>query len=560
MELLIVIFPLVIFLVGAYSVPKKSFEHPDDFYIAYKKVGSVPFSSSSIAYAFQVSTIYPFLLWSASNLVFVPAVNSICWGVGILLFYLSYSKIKPFIGTDQTLHGFLGSTYGPSVRMMASVLTIVGFTGYVIAETYFGSRILLSLVSDENIFYFLVFFVILYVFSYVSYGGQLSSIRTDQLQLIISYIGIFGLMIYFFYLLVIHHSVISATLFFGLIILLIFPPTILALRRLRFIQFSPEPSVLNSIINRTLNVLITIFFVALFALAIAKFASSKIELDFTGILTLKGFGISGLIALTILPLSWQFVDMTNWQRLLSVKPPAEQPDSLDKEIKRGLRVYAIESPFTWLIFLFFGMLASTTISGLNAQDLLIDIPKSLISSSSYLERFLGYSFIISILSVMISTVDSFIVGIIFTFVYDTYKPTRVLIDSRNLEDIKRNYTKIISAGNIFGILITTLGIALFVWFAKNIPSGGDFFINLLLTFYTAQLSFFPLIFGVLFIKKIPSTSWAMTSLISGAVIGISSGIYTIFFNQEYVWFPIILSFVTSGIAFSIGILSSSNVK
>jgi len=397
MELLIILIPLVIFLVGAYSVPKRSFEHPDDFFIAYKKVGSTPFSSSSIAYAFQASTVYPFLLWSASNLLFVPAVNSICWGIGILLFYFSYSKIKPFIGSDQTLHGFLGSKYGPSVRMMASILTIVGFAGYVIAETYFGSRVLLSLISDENVFYIMVFFVIIYVFSYVSYGGQLSSIRTDQLQLIISYIGIFGLMIYFFYLLVTRSSVISTPLFLGLIIVLIFSPAILILRRFRFIQFSPEPSKLNSVINITLNTSITLSFVALFVLALVKLASLNVQFNFSGLLSLERFGVSGLLSLIILPLCWQFVDITNWQRLLSVKPQTQQPDSLDKEIKRGLRIYAIESPFTWLIFLFFGMLATTTVSGLTPQDLLIGIPKLLISSGSVLERLLGYSFITSVL-------------------------------------------------------------------------------------------------------------------------------------------------------------------
>ena len=167
--------------------------------------------------------------------------------------------------------------------------------------------------------------------------------------------------------------------------------------------------------------------------------SSNIQLDFAGFFSLEGFGISGLLALIILPLCWQFADITNWQRLLSVKPLTQKPDSLDKEIKRGLRIYAFESPFTWLIFLFFGILASTTLSGLKPQDFLIEIPKLLISSSSLFERLLGYSFIISIISVMLSTVDSFIVGIIFTFVYDTHRPTRQLLDGNKKDEIKKNY-------------------------------------------------------------------------------------------------------------------------
>ena len=53
--------PLLIYVVGALSVARKDLTHPDDFFVAFKKIGVTAFSSSSIAYAFQVSTIYPFL-------------------------------------------------------------------------------------------------------------------------------------------------------------------------------------------------------------------------------------------------------------------------------------------------------------------------------------------------------------------------------------------------------------------------------------------------------------------------------------------------------------------
>jgi len=62
---LIILIPLLIYVIGAFSVKQKDLSHPDDFFVAYKKVGVTAFSSSSVAYAFQVSTIYPFLLWGA---------------------------------------------------------------------------------------------------------------------------------------------------------------------------------------------------------------------------------------------------------------------------------------------------------------------------------------------------------------------------------------------------------------------------------------------------------------------------------------------------------------
>ena len=66
MGILIVLIPLLIYLFAALSVKKDIIKHPDDYFSAFKKVGKTEFTSSSIAYGFQVSTIYPFLFWGAS--------------------------------------------------------------------------------------------------------------------------------------------------------------------------------------------------------------------------------------------------------------------------------------------------------------------------------------------------------------------------------------------------------------------------------------------------------------------------------------------------------------
>lgn len=188
--ILVIALPLTVYVLGALSVAPSDIKHPDDFFVAYKRVGTTAFSSSSIAYAFQMSTIYPFVAWGASHFYFVPAVNTICWGLGIWIFYGCFERYKQFIGTDLTLHGFLGQHYGTKIRQIASWLTIIGFLGFAISETYFGSKVLLSLISDKSFwFYALILGAMLLVFGYIAYGGQISSLRTDQLQLMISYIG-----------------------------------------------------------------------------------------------------------------------------------------------------------------------------------------------------------------------------------------------------------------------------------------------------------------------------------------------------------------------------------
>lgn len=555
--LIAILIPLLIYIIGAFSVRRKNLAHPDDFFVAYKRVGETAFSSSSIAYAFQVSTIYPFLLWGASKFYFVPLVNTICWGLGIFLFYLCYNRYNQFVGKDITLHGFLGEQYGKSVRIVASYLTIIAFLGFTISETYFGSKVLISIIDDKNYFYGVIIVSIFFVYGYIAYGGQVSSLRTDQLQLIISYIGVFGLILYFIYLILNYGIHISATLSLGFILLSLYALSILIFRRFQFIKLNEKDSRADNLLNKILNALVGLFFCVVVGMSLFAFFKTRNVADVpeTNFFNIEGFGIAGLLSLIILPLCFQFVDLSNWQRLLSVKPDDQNNiKGLNKRIKKGLLTYALESPFTWLIFVFFGLLAITSLPHFTFQDLLIDIPKNLIHSKSILEEVLGYAFIVSVLAIMLSTVDSFIMGIIFTYVYDSNSTTRKLLDSKNTKTITSNYKLITNKGRLFGFIAISFGLLFFIVFDKSILNGGEMFINLLLTFYSAQISFFPLIFGILFLKRYPNYVWANASMIVSATVSVGIGVYAVISKPEWAWYPILICFFTSFIIYLLGVV------
>jgi len=553
--IIIILVPLVIYLSAAFSVARKNIQNPDDFFVAFKKVGVTAFSSSSVAYNFQVSTIYPFLLWGVSNIYLIPTVNTLCVGLGILLFWVCYPKYKYFIGKDITLHGILGEKYGNVVRVIASYMTITAFLGFAISETYFGSKVMLSFIDSKNIAYIIICGVLILVYVYIAYGGQVSSIRTDQLQLIISYIGVFGLMLYFLYLVIINVNEIPVILSWGLLVLSIYIIIVFILRKFRFIKFSEDNDAINNLINRSLNALVVITFSLLLICSVYVFLTKKQVVDPKPFFNLEGFGICGLLSLTFLPLSFQFVDLSNWQRLLSVKSDDELDDTgLEKNIKRGLLTYAFESPFTWIIFIFFGLLTITALPHFTFQDLLIDIPKRLINSTNPIQEILGYVFILSIVSIMLSTIDSFLMGIIFTFVYDSYPKTRMMLDRKDEQLKIQNHRSIINTGKLFGIIAIISGVVLFVVFDKTILNGGEMFINLLLSFYAAQLGFLPHILGILFLKRHPSTPWAIASMLVGSISGIGMGIFAVVAKPEWAWYPILICLSLSFGIYFLGLL------
>ncbi len=547
MGILIIVIPLSIYLIAALTVKKSEVKHPDDYFAAFKRVGKTEFASSSIAYGFQVSTIYPFLFWGAAMFLFVPFVNAIFMGIGIILFYLSYNKISRFLGSGKTLPGLIGESYGKGAGIISSLLTIVGFIGYIIAELWFGSRILLSVFPNNNWIYISCFVFVIFIAFYLFKAGQISSIKTDQLQLVFTYVGVFGIIVYLLYLLFSKGTFINGPLTWGLIIISILTPIILFIRKARFISF-------NTTINKIINTIITIFFISILILSFLILCKNQKNFLIQDLLNLEGFGYAGLISLMILPLSWQFVDLTNWQRLLSVKT-TNNNQVINNNIKKGLINFSIESPFTWILFIVLGLLITASFPNWSFEDILIGFPTELINSNILLEQVLGYAFVVSIISIMLSTIDSFIMGISFTYTYDLNPMSKKLLEGKINQSTT---TQILKQGKYFGFIVVLISLVLFVFFDNNIKGGGELFINLLLTFYSSTLAFLPLVIGIIFFKIKPSNFWAVMSMLIGALCGIGIGVYAVLYNPTYAWYPIIICITLSFIIYFIGYIIKRN--
>lgn len=546
MGILIVLIPLLIYLYAALRLKKSEINHPDDYFAAFRKVGRSEFTSSSIAYGFQVSTIYPYLFWGASLFLFVPFINALFWCFGILLFYLNFDKIQKYLGSGKTLPGLIGDAYGERARQISSILTVIGFIGYIIAELWFGSRVLLAIFPSNIWVYSSIFIFIVFIGVYLFRSGQISSIITDQLQLSFTYFGIFGIIIYLLYISFTNSSELDGFLFWGLVIITILIPGILYLRKFKFVSFDSKA-------DKAINVLIVLSFILIGGFAIINLFSGGYDFSISDFINLEGFGYAGLISMMLLPLLWQFVDLTNWQRLLSVKH-SENKEGVNQDIKKGLLNFSIESPFTWVLFIIFGVLISTSLPEWTFTDILIDFPAQLIASELLIENIFGYIFILSIISIMLSTVDSFIMGISFTYVYDLNRESKNLIESDN--SIISNSNEIIKKGKVFSFSSVIIAVFLFIFFDNYVMGGGDLFINLLLTFYTASLSFFPLVFGFIFLRNKPNSVWANASMIIGALCGICLGVISVLYMPSIAWYPILTTVIISSSIYLIGYIKN----
>jgi hypothetical protein len=159
--------PLIAYVWAAMSTPRSKVSTLAGFFTAYKQVGAAPFANSSLAYAFQVATLFPFLYWGVGGQILPAIVNALFWGVGIFLFRAAFKSIAQRLDGSKdpkTLHGLLGETY-PSdavektggsrlswlgrfwiaysskpVQLTAAGVTILAMLGVALGEAYWGRR------------------------------------------------------------------------------------------------------------------------------------------------------------------------------------------------------------------------------------------------------------------------------------------------------------------------------------------------------------------------------------------------------------------------------------
>lgn len=555
MLLLIILLPLFIYMVVAITVPKATLSHPDQWFALFRKVGTTPFSNSAIAYAFQVASIYPFMLWAAHGILLVSLLNSLFWGIGIILFAAVLPRLRAFASKDRTIHGLLGDTYGPRLRPWTSLVTVVGLLGLAIGEVVWGSAVVKPMLPHEDFIYMVIFLFLFSALTYVSYGGQASSIRTDQVQLLFSYLGVAGVVVYLAYLAIFHGSHGSWPLQIMAVIMIPFTLFVLALRRWRFLATDNEVTSYGKRVTLVSNVSITAGLVLITLGLIAVIWRQgwlhpfyRLPPQFTG------FGRSGILAICLLPLFWQFVDMANWQRLLCLRGQGDAATENNRmsEMRRGFCIFALESPWTWMMFIALGALAAVGVPACVEGDSFTRLPSLLVSSTNILDKFIGYMFVVSVMAIMLSTVDSVLSAAMFAFVYDTWKPTRQRLDA-NTPVAEKEMPRLLATARTFGLVSLLALFVMYVVFDRT-GKNGEKFISALFAFYSAQLALAPVVFGAIFLSRrwLPSQGFALASVGVGATAGVGLGFYSLFFDSKWQWWPVLVSLILSFALFIVG--------
>ena len=184
--IIIILYFLGMLAIGVVS--KRKSKEADDFFVAGRKSSSLFITGSLLATIIGGSATV-----GMAGLGFKQGLTGAWWllvgSIGLVFLGLFFAKkVRGF--ALYTLPELVEKQYDRRMALASSVLIVVAWIGIIAAQTIAAGKIL-SIIGIGSPALWMVIFTIIFV-AYTVLGGQYAIIRTDTIQAVIIFAGIFG--------------------------------------------------------------------------------------------------------------------------------------------------------------------------------------------------------------------------------------------------------------------------------------------------------------------------------------------------------------------------------
>jgi Na+/proline symporter len=557
---ILVLSPVLIYLAAA-LLERRRVVASSEFFLAANQVSSFEFANSSIGYGFQIASVSIFFAWGYLY-GFGALVNPVFWGVGIALFACLLPRMTSYLGSGKTLHGYLCARYNSrALEVVASLVTLIAFLGTFVAELAWGSAVFKMFSTNPVIVGTILTGMAIVIAIYLVRAGQLNAMRTDQVQLIFTYLGFLAVGVALIWLAANGDAdakamsfILSAALALCLVIMsLMIWRQIKVERRLA----AGERFTLTQFVRPVLLALLAIAVFVLAANLVRSWPSG--ESVRTAVTSPTFFNLSqgtaNLLSLALLPLFWQFVDVTMWQRLAAVQLPPDTGSERERlrPIRVGLQRFAFESPVTWLFAIIIGIALRYAPIGVNEEtiwDGIGNIPIALRDSQTALGQTIGVglalAFGAAIVAAMLSTADSMLMGALAVFSLDLAPKAKEADEPGATPATSATAIRI---GRVAIVVFVLSGLGI-IWY--QLLSGTQI-LPILLGAYAAQLSLAACVLGSLCLGLRPvHRGWAIASIAAG-IVATGYATYVGLTNVDWALYPPLFALGASIPVYAVGV-------
>lgn len=531
-------------------------DDPDRFFLSNGCHTKEEYGATQTAYFLQMATVYPFFLFGFSHQWWLGVWNTIFYIVGILVFMFVLPRcnrgILDMVGRSSTPHALIANAHDMKfLRKFASFLSITAFVGLALFETVWGTAALKAVLGGNTTLYYLSIAVFaLYLVSVLWTGGQRAAIRTAQYQLLIAYIALHLLTAWALY----RHdgdlALIDAPVLFPVIFL---TGSVAVFRRLRHVKQD------GTRLMRILNLGAVVSLLAVLAAIVRAPNFFSLQTLTMKPIELPEYGGLMLFTMACLPIFFQFVDMTNWQRLSSL---SGKDDQVIRDAKSGLRFFILESPLSWLFPIAIGMSALTFLTLQEGEDPWVGFVNLVTTLPGFWGGLIAVAVVVGVLCIFLSTADALLSASGYAWAYDVNPKSREIMDrvhfGRNGDKLTQQERMLVVHSGNFATTVAILTAALIYIVGDAVWGFGGRLLGIFLAFYSPMLAFAPSMLMPILTGRAAGKYWALISMVVSALLGLGIGFWSIFStNGIWAWLGVPVCFVISWSIYLFGFLVSA---
>jgi hypothetical protein len=588
--MLTVFLALVVF-VGISLVPvllsrRKSYPRAQDYFVSSDHTPPGVIRNSSIAYALKTAAFGPLVLWGATGNLWPAIVSATFLGLGLALIYVLRRPLLAFFATalrddsSISINEFVARRHGSDarVRLLAAGLTVLALTGFIVCEIIGVATIARPMVASNLGMFLFICGVVAAMVSCVLPAGNSGAMYAGQMQLGGLYFGLFGAMVFLVYVQMSSLATMRPHTILGLAFIIAFCALLPIFRRARFVdnnvinapRMNTDEAPHATSLARRLRTFQSILSVSTAVLAGFVIAFAGIELSSFDVPALVRESVTalqvgshvpfvGLVALALLALAGQVVDLTNWQRIAAFAkdrdPNASEPSPWSKAFRKFAVGYAIETPFAWLFMCAFGAVIAASIEVTDGADVVQSFAAQLIAQENSFADTVLVMLFIAILAMVLSTMIALFSATLATLRYDLLPGLQPR--ERGAMDEAKATQHALAAGGALCLVALIAGYVLEEGLGMTLTSVG--FLALVIAFGSIELAFVPLVLGPFISGRREGSvagsvppGWALAILGAGAAAGVGAVLVYFATGRElWLWAAVPACLVTGAVLFTL---------
>lgn len=191
---------LILFVTGlgfAYYIfiaQKRKSSRVDEFFVAGRNIGLPLFTQTTWGSSFAFGNSIFYAIWLGYTIGLSALWIQALWAVGMICYALLLPRLIKFT-ENYTLHGFLGSLYGPWCRITASLVSVIGLLILLGFEVSFVAQYFAQVTNLQRLEWLVVLATATFIATFCSIGGFKANTVTDRITNFIALGAMLGLLV-----------------------------------------------------------------------------------------------------------------------------------------------------------------------------------------------------------------------------------------------------------------------------------------------------------------------------------------------------------------------------